>query len=515
MGLRSEIVRGSAWSFASRYMGQALQFAASVVVARYVAPEAFGLVGMIASITAFASLFSELGMGAALVQRKELSTEQTDSAFALTVGVGAVVAVAVWAAAPFIAEAYNRASLTPIARANAGGFILGAIGVVPRALLVRTMSLRRLAGVDLSAAVAGNIASVALAIGGARVWAVVLGPLVSTAVSSALLLAASGWLPRRPPGLKAATPLIAISLNLLAFNAVNYWARTLDNVLIGGWLGERELGLYMRAYALMLLPISQITGVLSSAMLPAMSRLQDDGASARAAFLEVGSLVAFVACPVMLGLGAVARPFMAVVYGPEWGGSAPILQLLAPVGALQSIVNPVGWIYISKGRTDLMLRWALFACSLMMASFGVGVYVGSSVAVAACYLVVNIALAVPAFLFAGRIIGIRLAHFRTAFSRTIMASIAMAGIVWAADGALSKVLAPAPRLSVLVPLGVAAYVLLARVLHVQACYRAAALVAGGLARLDRSGKGVGSHAAALLMRWFVNEPTAFSPDTHT
>jgi PST family polysaccharide transporter len=207
----------------------------------------------------------------------------------------------------------------------------------------------------------------------------------------------------------------------------------------------------------------------------------------------------------MLGLSAVARPFMAAVFGTAWLGSTPILQLLAPVGALQAVVSPVGWIFVSKGRTDRMLRWALFACPIMMGSFGIGVFLGSSVAVAASYLVVNAALTVPAFLYAGRLIGIGMADFREAFGGIFVASAGMAASVAAADRGLESSLAtPAVRLSILVPLGVVVYVLLARALRVSACSRVARLVATALARIDRTGTGIAGTSACWLERWFVH-----------
>jgi PST family polysaccharide transporter len=370
---------------------------------------------------------------------------------------------------------------------------------------VRELRLARVAVIDFLAAAAGSVTSIALAVSGADIWAIVIGPLFSVASASVLFVAASGW---RPRGLsiRGGRPLIAVSVNLLAFTILNYWARSLDNLLIGLWLGEHELGLYMRAYALMLLPISQLTGVLSNSMLPALSQLQDDVASARQTYLDVAALVAFVAFPLMLGLSAVASPFMIALYGPQWAGAAPMLLLLAPAGALQAIMNPAGWIYISKGRTDLMFRWGLIGCFSMMASFVVGVRLGSGVAVAASYLLVNLVLVLPAFLYAGRLIGIEIFHFRAAFGSTIAASLLMASVVAAAEYALPARISAMTRLALLVPLGAFLYILLARVMRIPSYALAARLLTAAVARWDRTGTGAASRSAAWLQQLLVGVP---------
>jgi PST family polysaccharide transporter len=508
MSVGSQIARGAAWSFASRYAGQLLQFATMVVVARYVAPEAYGLVGMVATFSAFVSLFSELGMGAAIVQRKALADEQIDSAFVLTLATGVLLAVAMWFSAPAIATFYRRDALESIARLTSVGFVLAGASIVPRALLVREFRLKRLAVFDMTAAVISAVASVTLAAHGAGTWAIVIGSLVSVATSATLLLTASGWYPRRLGSLNGARPLLRVSLNLLAFSVVNYWARSLDNLLIGVWLGERELGLYMRAYGLMYLPISQLTTVLANSMLPALSRLQDDAAAARETYLDVVGLVAFIAFPVMLGLSVLASPFLITVFGASWADATPMLQLLAPVGALQSIMNPTGWIFISRGRTDLMFRWGIVASSLTMGSLVVGARLGSGVAVAVAYLCVNVLLLVPCLLYSGRLLQIRSAHLRDTFAGTAVASAVMAGCVFGLERIGSNVVAPSLRLAILVPMGAIIYLFAARSLRVRASARAASLIVEALSRSDRSGVGFGSRSAAWLSRWLLDVPSS-------
>ncbi len=389
------VARGAAWGLASRLAAQLLQIGGSIVLARLVAPEAFGLVAMVATVTAFAGMIVEAGFTTAIVQRPDLTDEHVNAAFAVTLACGAIISSVLLAAAPWVSRFYGPAVLAPLTRLGAVGVLIGAVSVVPRALLVRKLRLKRVALIDLSGAVVSIALSIALALAGYGVWALALPAPIVAAIVATLTLTAARWRPRTSMSATAAAALSRIALHLLAFNIVNYWARTLDNVLIGAWIGERELGLYVRAYALMLLPITEITSVLATAMLPALSRVQRDHATTRATYLKTLGLVGLVAFPAMLGLSVVAEPFVALLYGPPWAGVAPMLRILAIVGAIQAVMSPVGWLYNAQGRTELMFRWGVVATAVVTAALAYGAWLGSGVQVAVLYLVANVVLFVP------------------------------------------------------------------------------------------------------------------------
>jgi O-antigen/teichoic acid export membrane protein len=475
MKSKTTIPQGVAWSLSSRVASQVIQFATSLALARLIAPEAFGLVGMVATVTAFLSLFIDAGFGVALVQRKDLEPSHIEGAFTLTVGVGTIVCALLLAVAPLVALFYGPAILTDVTRVSAIAVLLGSAGVVPRALLVRDMRLGTLALIDLSTAVISAAVSLGLALSGAGVWALVVSGVATGAVTLLLLVGAARWRPQFGSW-RGARPLLGVGLNLLAFNAINYWARTADNILIGAWIGERELGLYLRAYGLMLLPLTEIVAVLSSAVLPALARLQHDHAAVKAAYLKAVGVVALVSLPAMVGLSLVADPFVAVLYGPNWTGVAPMLQVLAIVGAIQTIYSPVGWVYMSLGRTDLMFRWGIFATTITVASLAYGASLGSGVHVAWMYLAANVIIFVPAYLYMGRIVELRLRELGTAVLASVGGTAAMAVCVRIVDQALPGTTAAGGRLGLDAAVGIVSYVAACRLLRNRAARDAADLV---------------------------------------
>ena len=178
----------------------------------------------------------------------------------------------------------------------------------------------------------------------------------------------------------------------------------------------------------------------------------------------------------MVGLSLVSEPFVAVLYGPNWGSVAPMLQVLALVGALQSVYSPVGWLYTSQGRTDLMFRWGVFATAVTIPALAYGAFLGSGVHVARMYLAANIAIFFPAYLYVGRIVGMRLRDVGAAVLPSAAATAAMAASVLACAALLPGAIGTGLRLAVEIAVGVFSYVVACRVVRNRAARDAADLV---------------------------------------
>jgi len=457
VSLKERTLQGITWSFITRILGQLVQYGVSIVLARILFPADFGLVGMVSVFTGFAAIFIDFGVGSAIVQRTDIDDRQLRAAFGATVVVGAVTTLLVAAAAPLIAAVYHRDELVALTRVSAAGFLLSSIGVVPRAMLMRGMQIKRLMLLDLAVFVASSACSVVLAVAGAGVWTVVVSALV-TAVGQTLLPILFGpWRVGFDADMGHIRPLMTMSLNLLGFNIINYWSRNIDNLLIGRMLGETSLGLYARAYALMLLPITQITTVLASSMLPMLSRVHDDRARSKNLFLRALGMIALVGFPMMLGLASVADPFVRALYGPKWLGLIPLLRVLAVVGALQMLTNPTGWLFVSQGRTDLILRWGLGACSAIIVALLIGASFGSALSVAVAYLVINVILFAPCLWLAGTTVAASLGDIFKVIAAPALCAIVMAAVVAGMDWVLPAVVPELLRLASEVAVGAAVY----------------------------------------------------------
>jgi O-antigen/teichoic acid export membrane protein len=459
-------VSGVLWSGVSRLGQQTAQFAISVVLARLLVPEEFGLVAEALVFSSFALVILDFGFSAALIQREDLEERHLSSAFWLNLGVGAALTAALIGASPLIADFYNQPRLRGLAIGISATFLLGSLGLVQATLLERALNFRRLAAITNIATAVGGAAAITAAAAGLGAWSIVLQATVAIGARSLLLWLSSDWRPALSIDAAAVRDLWRFGANLAAFNAVNFWSRNADDLLIGRFATPSALGLYGRAYSVMLVGLNQVTSTVSVAMYPALARIQDDRDRLRLAYLRVVSVVALLAFPIAVGLFVAARPFVLTLFGERWTGAIRILQILCIPLLIQSVASTVGLIYQVSARTDWMFRWGVAASAVTVAAFAVGIHWGI-VGVATSYAIVSVAMLYFNFSIPGRLVGVRPADVARVVRGPLAAAMIMGGCVWAAGYGTAKLGAPA-QLVIEVGVGVTVYALIAELLPLDA-----------------------------------------------
>lgn len=455
--LRHQTINGIGWSVIAQVGKEIPAFITSVILARLLTPQDYGLVGMIAVFIGFASLFSEMGFGAALIQRDDVRDEHYSSVLWLNIGAGVVLTVLMIAAAPLIAAFYNEPRLTPLAMLIALNFLIAPAGMVQQAILTKRLQFRLLAIIQIITVVSTGAVAIAMVLAGYGVWSLVWQRLAGTIINVVALWFATAWRPRLSFSRAAIADLLGFSGNLFGYNIFNYWLRNLDNLLVGKFLGAASLGIYVRAYATMLLPLQQVTSVLGKVMFPSLSRIKNDKEAVKRVYLRAVSIIALITFPTMLGLFAVADYFVLAIYGEKWRSVIGVLQVLCLVGMIQSVVSTVGWIYQSQGRTDWMFKWGIFSGVLGIISFAVGVYIGSVEAVAWCYASANALLLYWSVAIPGKLINLKFGEMVSSVIGVTACAVAMAAIVLAFKVVVPVNYSHFSRLALLVAVGAGAY----------------------------------------------------------
>ncbi len=281
------------------------------------------------------------------------------------------------------------------------------------------MDYRSLAEADIAGMIVRCVVAIAMAAAGGGFWSLIVSALAGTAVVTAVVWARCGWWPAEAPSAASMIEIGRLGGGLLGFNLVNYWARNADNLLVGRLLGAAALGVYARAYALMLLPITLVANVFATAMLPALASIQDDRPRVKAIYLRAMGAVALIAAPMVVGLFVVADRLIPALYGSTWSGVVPVLRILCVAALLQAFCNPVGWIYTSQGRTDAMFRWGLAASAVQVAAIGLGSLGGSLESIAGAYAASCVLLFYPCVAIPGRLIGMRFGELARAIGGPI------------------------------------------------------------------------------------------------
>jgi len=353
-----------------------LQFGSLAVLARLLTPEDFGLVGMAAVVIAFVAFFKDFGLTQATVQRKEIDAQNVSNLFWINLGLSAVIAFLLFALSPAIAAFYGKSELIKIIWVLAIGVLLEGAALQHRALMIRAMEFKKLVSIEVGSRFIGVVVAVTLANAGKGYWALVFMSLAGAFCHCLLFSISTGWLPSFPRNLSASRPYLKYGANLFGFNLLNFFSRNADNVIIGRFIGASGLGFYANAYKLLMFPVLQVNAPLSRVMLPSLSRLlQDDERFTAAYYASIKSILALT----FPGLGLLLLCAPSVVHitlGPQWSESAVVFRLLAPAAFASALNMTTGWIFTSTGRTDRMLKWAIFAAPFTVLCMFLGVEYG-------------------------------------------------------------------------------------------------------------------------------------------
>ncbi len=464
---RHRTVSALVWSVGAQAAARGLSFTIIIVLARLLAPGDFGLIAMTAVLTGFATIFRDVGFGSALIQRSEIDETHRSSVFWLSLAVGAALMLAVAASSPLVAWYFKHPILVVLTLVLSLDFLLTSLSIVHVALLHRALRFRPIVVIDLAAMVGSGSLAIAAALLGAGVWSLAIWTLSMSAIRVTLLWRTSGWRPRWIWDRGAIRDLFRFSSNLLGFNLVNYWIRNADKLLIGRFLSAWALGVYTRAYALMMLPFGVIGGGLGSVMFPAMSEIQHDRQRVASLYLRMTRAVALVTFPLMIGLWAVADDFVLALYGPKWVAMVPIVRLLCVAGLLESIGTLTGNLYLSQGRSDLQLRVGAILGVASIGAIAIGMMWGL-IGVATAYTVYSVLAFFPALRIAARLVDLRITHVIRSLAEPLGCSLIMAVAVLGLDQLMPASWPAAWHMVIECVFGASIYVLLVLALKIQA-----------------------------------------------
>ena len=477
MELKTSILRGIGWTTIANIGSQLLSLVTTMVLARLLLPSEFGLVAMVLVFTHFAKMLADFGLAPAIVQSKEISEEQLSSLFWLNMLFGVLLCGLGILLAPLIAAFYGEPDLVVLTYGLALGFVFGALGIVPSALIRKQMRFRVFSLITLTSVLLASISAIASAIYGLGAWALVVEALVRSLLASLLYLRYGRWRPRLVFHGRSIVPMIRYGLGYVGYSIINYWAKHVDNLLVGKLLGSESLGFYSEAYKMMRMPVTQVMGSLTGVMFPALSAIQDDHERCKAVYLKTMSMLSLATFPMAIGMLVLAEPLIFTFLGDQWGQAVPILQILAITGVSSTYSNPTGWLYKSQGRTDIMFWWGLGGSGTLIVGIVIGATFMDMHAIAAGYTIAHLLLLVPSVMIPGRLIGMGFldvfAVTRGALGCAIAMGLAMAGLYY---GIIPETLPSPVILGIVAVPGLLFYLLLLALFNVEGFAEARAFV---------------------------------------
>jgi PST family polysaccharide transporter len=370
------MLKASRWavlSVAAQLVKAVLLFGSQVVLARLLNPIDFGIVAMCAPIFSFLSIFNDLGLSQATIQRPALTRNDSNLIFWMNAGLGFGVALAIMAVAPAAAHFYGDDRVTAVLIALSFVILINSLSSQQVALLVRGIRPVPLLIIDILPVIANVIVSIAAAMLGYGYWSIVIGQATHAFTAGSIAWIASDFRPSWPRDLRHAIPILRFGGHLTGLNIGSFFAANLSPVLIGRLYGVVQVGLFDRAFKLVSMSYMQILAPISRIAETLLARLIDDDTQYRKAFFQIAEATLLVALPGLLCIAIMSDAAVSLLYGARWIECSPIVSYFA----FGSLMTPLGtvatWLLISQGRSSDMLRYGLISNLIVVLSLLVGI----------------------------------------------------------------------------------------------------------------------------------------------
>ncbi len=422
----SKTKTGVIWSFLNQGGNQIFSLLVTFILARLLTPEEFGTIGMIAVFTGFAGIFVDFGFSTALIQKLEITQKDINTVYFINLASGFLLTILFFFLAPLIAEFYEKPILTILTRSLSPIFIISAISGINRALTIKNLNFKLTTVISLVSLIISSSTAILMAYNGYGVWSILIKMVVDQLVITTLYLIFSPFSQKPVFNKKSFKSLFKVGSYMAGDSIINYWSRNADNLLIGKLLGDSSLGIYTKAYAVMLLPLRNISRVIGRVMFPSFSRLQNDIDQIRSIYMKATKLIAFITFPLMAGLALLAEPFVLVAFGKNWMEMVPIISILSLLGATQSILTLNGTIYNSLGKSYIAFRISIIMSIMNVIGFIIGIKLGGLKGLVIAYAIVGFITAIPNFYIAGKQIGVSILAMFKNFSNSLICTIIMA-----------------------------------------------------------------------------------------
>lgn len=463
MKLKRHVVSDAAAISTSNLVIAGTQLLETIILARLLLPEEMGLIAVIGLIFGFVRSFADLGISNALIHFQDTSRRAFSSLYWLLIVSGVAIFALFLVARPIMAWTLPDSPLEKNFGWIGLNFLLFPIGILYQFYFQKGMRFRRIASIESVARCMGTLTVALLALNHAGIFSYVAGQIAYNGVKSVTLL----WTGMRVLPLSfvfdsaAIGPYLRFGMFQMGERVVNFFSANVDYLIIGKFLGTRELGFYKIAYELVTVPQRLINPVFSTIALPRFAKKQNDDAALREGVLSVLRALSLLTFPLLFGLAASAKVFVPVVYGPGWEQTVPLLWLLVGMGFFQTLGNIGGSVIIAKGHVKTGFIWNCIITAVNVAVFLSVVHWGAS-AVAAAYSAISLVYLLFSFhSYYTATIGLTLARYIRSFMLPGALSAIMGALVYGLYRALGHArLGPLPELAALVATGMVAYSLL-------------------------------------------------------
>jgi O-antigen/teichoic acid export membrane protein len=357
-------IKGTAWRYVAFAGGKFLIFLSTIILARLLSKEDFGVVGYAVTVIAFLDIVSDLGIGPAVIYHPE-SHRMFSTAFWLGLLFSTLLFLLTFVAAPLVGYFFRDERAVNVTRVLAISFPIAALGAIHDTILRKKLSFRKTVLPDFLQSTSKGLFSIAFALLGLGAMSLILGQIIGIAIGVICLWIITPWRPSFILDRTIAKSLTGYGIKFVGVDFVGILLLNLDYLFVGRFLGASALGVYTFAFRLPDLLIMQFVRVISTVIFPIYSKMKDVGSQLSRGFSKTTRYVALLTVPVGLGLALVARPFVLTFFTDKWAEAIPVMRGIAMYAVFLSIAYNAGSVYKAEGRPQVLTWLGLFRLTLL------------------------------------------------------------------------------------------------------------------------------------------------------
>ena len=374
--LKDKTVKGVGWSAIDNVIQTGVTFLVSIVLARLLSPDDYGLIGIIAIFTTVCTALINGGFTTALIRKKDATDDDYNTAFITNLGVSIVLYALIFLCSPLIADFFGREELLALTRVSSLGMIIGALALVQQTRLTKRIDFKSQTKITLIASVSSGIVGIVLAVLGFGVWSLVAQQLMSHCLRTVLLWFVNKWIPSLRFSSKSFHELFGFGWKMMVSSVIDTVWKELYQVVVGKFYSPATLGQYTRSKQFSKLFSSNLTSVIQRVTYPVLSNIQDDKERMVAAYRKIIKTTMFVTAISMFFAGAISEPLLYCLIGPKWHEAAIYLPLICISGSLYPLhaIN-LNMLQV-QGRSDLFLGLEIIKKTIAIGPLVIGAFVG-------------------------------------------------------------------------------------------------------------------------------------------
>lgn len=356
MSSKATIISSLIWKFLERIGIQGTQFVVSIVLARLLAPENFGLIAIVTIIISIANVFIQSGLGTALIQKKDADNLDFSSVFYASLSLATIIYTGIFFTTPLIAQFYNNDELIPIIRVLTLTLFIGVFSSIQYAYVARNMMFKKLFFRSMGSIIPSSIVGISLAFAGFGVWALVAQQLFSASLSVIILWFTVPWRPRLSFSFQRLGKLFSFGWKLLLSSILDTIYSQIQGIVIGKMFSPASLAFYDRGSHFPYIIVNNINNSIQAVMLPSLAAYQDDRPQVKKMMRRAIVTSSFLIIPMMAGLAAIAEPLVLVLLGEKWLPCVPFVRIFCFFYAFYPIHTSNLSAINALGRSDIFLK---------------------------------------------------------------------------------------------------------------------------------------------------------------